>query len=372
MFFIGLLFVTTLHISVDSVIAFNSCQLEASCDQRSVQCSDTTRLCLCLSTGRLPAARTSGLCLHVSSVNKRCLLYQPCLNGHCLLTNGLELNSNHKKGDPVWQSLFESPLSSDQKLLAFCRCDKSIPHSICNYKVIGRQCTHHSHCSVVPHSQCIAGLCACNQSHYHFDDNCLQRKNFDELCIESTECQPNLYCRSSQCRCRKNFDFNADSGVCVSKSADESEESSSTNSVSNIWDGIAKVGGFIIIIVLMLFLCTKKESELQNESLHGSHRRRSTSTRHRQRSCSINSHRPLTQTSSNASRSSAYRTFEEPVPIKQTIIVPSPAQLIRSLSSSSDEIDYNPYQFDTLFPQQSDNDDPPSYEEVVKESDTLY
>ena len=251
MFAICILFLIALRISVDSVIAFNSCQLEVSCDQSSVHCSNQTHLCLCLSTARFSR---NGVCVHVSSVNSRCLLYQPCLDAHCLLTNGLELGFEVRKEEPIWKSLNESLVISNQRLLAFCRCDKSRAHLLCNYKVIGKLCTHNINCSAVPHSQCIGGLCACNQSYYHSDDNCLRKKNFDELCIESVECISNLYCRSSQCRCRKNYDFDVKSGVCVYKSVNENHDTTASKVTANIWDGIAKVGGFIIIIVLMLFL----------------------------------------------------------------------------------------------------------------------
>lgn len=362
-----IIFIIVLETTINSINSFNTCHLERNCVQSSVDCNNATHLCFCRTNIRLSP---TGVCLQSASVNTRCMLYQPCLNANCLLTNGLELNFNDReKRNTVWQSLLELVLYRYRnKQLGLCRCDKSRPRHNCNYRVIGSHCSDQRHCSQsVAYSQCTSsGVCVCNQTHYHFDDNCLLKKSFDQFCSDSTECQTNLYCKASQCRCKKNYEFDVDSGLCQYRSGTDSTDVSA-NGGGNFWDHFAKVGGFIIIIVLMLFLCTKKESELQNESITGSHRRRNSSRANRNRSSSINSHRPLTQTSSNASRSSAYRTFEESVPIKQTIIVPSPAQLIRSLSSSSDEVDYNPYQFDTLFPQQSDNDDPPSYEDVVKD-----
>ena len=352
-------------ITLNSVNSFNTCHFEHNCKQSSIECNNFYDLCFCRNNRLSP----TGVCLQSSTVNNSCMIFQPCLYAKCILTNGNEFNFNDiKERNTVLQSFLRH--TNHNKFLGFCRCDKSKPQLKCNYRYIGSHCTDQRYCSLsVAHSHCTDGVCACNQTHYHLDDNCLPKKTFEQICSDSSECQPSLYCKSSQCRCRKSYEYDVSAGICQYKAGSESGDITSSHNSGNLWDDIEKLGGFVIVVVLMLFLCTKKDSELQNDPLVASHRRRSSMRAHRQRSSSLNSHRPLTQTSSNASRSSAYRTFEEPVPIRQTIIMPSPAQLIRSLSSSSEDINYNPYQFDTLFPQQSDNDDPPSYEEAVKKLD---
>ncbi|XP_054163424.1 uncharacterized protein LOC128961233 [Oppia nitens] len=370
--------VTTVYIISIGVNCFNTCQLQPDCDQE-LHCDNITHICYCIPNYRylLP----NGVCLQRSNVNSRCIIYKPCIDGKCTATNDIEVNFDGNSYNKliVRKALLNFIIKRQKNnILGFCECDKERDGNSdrgsndgyrqqCNYKVIGRHCTVDEHCAkFVTNSQCKDNVCICNDTYYHLDDSCIQKKSLDDFCSDNTQCISNLYCRNFVCKCRKNYFYDVYSRTCLYRSGSEASETTSPTYSDTIWDNVAKVSGFVIFAIVMLFLCTRKDSEVQNDVLNGSHRRRSTrASRHR--SSSINSHRPLTQTSSNASRSSAYRTFEEPVPIRQTIIMPSPAQLVSSLSSSSDEVEYNPYQFDTLFPQQSDIDDPPSYEEVVKD-----
>jgi hypothetical protein len=363
------------------VNAFTKCNFkihELGCDEETnTFCNNSTQNCICKPNYSIKLE--NGICLQSVSIDGECMVSQECSlipNAKCLTVDGIELRYDQFKhfGSKIWQ--ISRKLVKDKfGVLGFCKCKQSYQYdrqkNQCIYKVIGSACSHHKHCSkLVTNSECHSGLCNCQISHYHLNDTCLLKKNLIDFCSNSFQCKSNLYCsQSSRCECRKNYEFNEQSSECQYKSYNEVNTlNASSNANGRLWDDIAKVGGFLIIVIVMLFLCTKKESEQKQTQNNRSVRRRSTSfsRTHRRRSSSVNSHRPLCQTPSNASRTSAYKTFEDN---RQTIIIPMPIQMVHSMSSSSDEIEYNPYLFDALFPQQSDNDDPPSYEDAIKEMD---
>ena len=237
-------------------------------------------------------------------------------------------------------------------------------------------------CNQVPNAKCINGYCNkitnnynvmftnnynvmfavnCNETHFHSNNECILKKAINENCSKTYECTSNLKCivfsSESTCQCSQNYTYDISDNKCIATS-------------KTVWDVMAKAGGFVIIIILIFFfVCRKNEEEERSGSQRGrQHSSSCVSRLARRRSSSFGSHRPLTQTSSNASRSSAYRTFEEHNNASRSIVIPMPSDLTRSLSSLNEnqQLSYNPYQFDSFFPQQSESDQPPPYHAVAK------
>ena len=236
-------------------------------------------------------------------------------------------------------------------------------------------------CNEVPNAKCINGYCNqmtnnydvmftnnynvmfavnCNETHFHLNNECILKKAINENCSKTYECASNLKCivfsSVSTCQCIQNYTYDFSDNKCIATS-------------KTVWDVMAKAGGFVIIIILIFFfVCRKNEEEERSGSQRGRQHSSCVSRLARRRSSSFGSHRPLTQTSSNASRSSAYRTFEEHNNATRSIVIPMPSDLTRSLSSLNEnqQLSYNPYQFDSFFPQQSESDQPPPYHAVAK------
>lgn len=376
-----ILFILTVLRVVNALPDCDFAKYDSGCDDSAnIYCDYATQMCECKPNYSLKVGDI--MCL--KSINEECSLSHECShisNAKCITNDGFELRGTQLHYIRDYRSrIWHKNSVIKRRYVGFCKCIPRYQYDShreeCILKVIGSTCNDDKHCSLhIANTECISGVCECVHSHYHLNDTCILRRKYNQFCTDKSECRKNFHCDSTNhCKCIKNYNYDAQTGNCEYNNKTEDVSQLSTFDSNKLLNNISKVGGFVVVLIILLVMCMRRDAK--DTISKSSVRRRSTSIYRssRRRSSSVNSHRPLTQTSSNASRSSAYRTFED-----RQIIIPMPLpmniKMTRSASSSSSsaysEIEYNPYLFDSLFPQNqiSDNDDPPSYEDVVNDND---